>query len=243
MFGIQKGMATGVDTHVGKFEQAQGGTLFLDEIGDLAPPAQAKIFRVLQERRLEPIGKRGSIPLDVRVVVATNVNLQEAISQGTFRQDLYYRLKVIQISTPPLREIQEDIPLLANFFLLRYCQQIGVDAKHFAPRALQGLQRYQWPGNVRQLENEIKRLSVMIRGDVITLGDLDESIKRTSKSQPPTKGDPEHNLKASLEKVEQPLIDESLQFHQYHQGQTAQALGLSRQGLIKKMKRFRIEVL
>ncbi len=243
LFGIRKGMATGVDAHVGKFEQAQGGTLFLDEIGDLALSAQTKILRVLQERRLEPIGKRESIPIDVRVIVATNVNLEEAISQGTFRQDLYYRLKVIHIATPPLREIQDDIPLLANFFLLRYCNEVGVDAKHFAPRALQQLQHYQWPGNVRQLENEIKRLAVMIRGDVITLGDLDLSITRSHETPARTTDAPPQYLKASLEMLEQQLIEESLQFHQYHQGLTAQALGLSRQGLIKKMKRFRIEVL
>lgn len=242
LFGIEKGVATGVDARIGKFEQAQGGTLFLDEIGDLSESAQAKILRVLQERRLEPIGKRESVPIDVRVVAATNKDLKNAISQGKFREDLYYRLKVIHISTAPLREIHEEIPLLANFFLLRYCREIEADPKRFAPRTLRVMQTYHWPGNIRQLENEVKRLVVMVRGDVISPEDLDESLHSTQEPKLST-GDQQsgQNLKESIDMVEKQIIEQALQTHHYHQGHTAKALGISRQGLIKKMKRYGIE--
>ncbi len=242
LFGISKGVATGVESRIGKFEQAQGGTLFLDEIGDLAQAAQAKILRVLQERRLEPIGKRESIPIDVRIVAATNKNLEEATSKGTFREDLYYRLKVIHLTTAPLREIPEEIPLLANFFLLRYCREVGVDPKQFAPKTLKVMQAHHWPGNIRQLENEIKRLAVMVRTDVIRAEDLDESIRLPPEPQEePMHQEHGQSLRESLDRIEKQLIEEALRTHHYRQSHTAKVLGLSRQGLIKKMKRFNIQ--
>lgn len=261
LFGIEKGVATGVAARIGKFELAQGGTLFLDEIGDMPLAAQAKILRVLQERRLERIGKRESIGLDVRVIAATNKNLEDAITKGTFRQDLYYRLKVIHLVTPALREIPEDIPLLTNYFLLRYCKEVGVGPKRLAARTLRILQSYPWPGNIRQLENEMKRLAVMVRKDLIAAEDLDASIQcgksqqtpsLEQQSQPlkpsldpretPVLGQQQKSLKESLDQVEKQIIEQALQAHHFHQGRTAEALGLSRQGLIKKLKRFSITV-
>ncbi|HZD40227.1 MAG TPA: sigma-54-dependent Fis family transcriptional regulator, partial [Terriglobales bacterium] len=133
LFGIEKGVATGVDRRLGKFEEAHGGTLFLDEIGDLSLPAQTKILRVLQERAVERVGGRGSVPIDIRVIAATNKNLEAVIKERMFREDLYYRLKVIHIRTPSLREVPEDIPGLANHFLHKYCQTMQTDPKQFTP--------------------------------------------------------------------------------------------------------------
>ena len=170
LFGISKGTATGVDARIGKFEQANKGTFFLDEIGDLGISAQAKVLRVLQERAVEPVGERGAIPLDIRVIAATNKNLESAIKAGAFREDLYYRLKVVHVQMPALREIPADIPLLVNYFLHRYTTQMDRPRKKLSAGAMQRLMEYSWPGNIRQLENEMKRLVVMVRGTTIPGG-------------------------------------------------------------------------
>ena len=138
LFGIEKGVATGVQSRVGQFQKADGGTLFLDEIGDLSLPAQAKILRVLQERVLERVGGRSPIPVDVRLLAATNKDLEAEIAKGNFREDLYYRIKVIHIHMPPLREIREEIPLLANHFLKEYCRETGRGAMEFSPEVMRG---------------------------------------------------------------------------------------------------------
>ena len=156
LLGIKRGIATGVEARIGKFEQANGGTLFLDEIGDLEVNAQAKILRVLQERSFQPIGGQTDQSVDVRIIAATNKNLEDHIHQGTFRHDLYYRLKVVHIHTPSLRDVPEDIPLLATQFLSFNCRQMQKEEKHLSPKALKTLQAYHWPGNVRELENEMK---------------------------------------------------------------------------------------
>ena len=182
LFGIEKGVATGVDRRIGKFEEANGGTLFLDEIGDLSLPAQAKILRVLQERSVDRVGGRGSVPIDVRIIAATNKNLEAAIKDRTFREDLYYRLKVIHIQTPSLRNVQEDIAVLANHFLSKYCKMMNTELKQFTALALEELSSCSWPGNARQLENEIKRLVASVRGKSITEDHLDGSIRNRSGS-------------------------------------------------------------
>jgi Nif-specific regulatory protein len=240
LFGIEKKVATDVDFRIGKFEQANGGTLFLDEIGDMGLRAQAKILRVLEERTLERVGGRTSIPLDVRILAATNKDLESAISRGRFRDDLYYRLKIVPIHTPSLRERPEDIPLLANFFLNKYCESMGKSPKKISPAAMRCLEACFWPGNVRQLENEMKRLVVTVRRSTITEEDLDDSIRFSSfssSSQPHIRA---QTLPQAVEELEQRLIKQALQACHHNQVRTAKALGLSRQGLIKKMKRYGI---
>src|SRR5262249_32331439 len=153
LFGIEKGVATGVERRMGQFQKADGGTLFLDEIGDLSLTAQAKILRVLQERVVERVGGRAALPVDVRRLAATNKDLEAEIAKGNFREDLYYRIKVIHIHMPPLRDIREEIPLLATHFLKDYCQETGRGQLEFSPGILRKLSASPWPGNVRQLRN------------------------------------------------------------------------------------------
>lgn len=237
LFGIEKGVATGVERRAGKFEEAHGGTLLLDEIGDLSLGAQVKLLRVLQERVVQKVGGRGTIPVDVRVIAATNVNLEEAIRRGTFRADLYYRLKVVTIHIPSLRERSEDIPLLANYFLTTVCQALGKEPKKFSSGSVRRLIHYAWPGNTRELENEVKRLVVTVRKTTIGEEDLSQTVSLGLASPP---GATPHggSLKSAVEELEKRLIGEAFQFCRSNQVQTAKALGLSRQGLIKKLKRY-----
>ncbi|NKB81543.1 MAG: GAF domain-containing protein [Nitrospirales bacterium] len=240
LFGIEKGIATGVEHRIGKFEQANKGTLFMDEIGDFGISAQAKILRVLQERVLERVGGQTNIPLDVRIIAATNKDLQAAIKNGVFREDLYFRLHVVHIQTPSLREIPDDIPLLANFFLSRYCEMMGKTSKKFSEGILRCFRNYSWPGNVRQLENEIKRLVVTVRRTTILEEDLDE-IMRVNIPTPQTSLHTRlRSLPEAVAEFETRLIREALLVCRSNQVQTAKRLGLSRQGLIKKMKRYGI---
>ncbi len=239
LFGIEKGVATGVERRPGKFQEADTGTLFLDEIGDLSLTAQAKILRALQEGVIERVGGRGSVLVDVRVLAATNKNLEREIAEGAFREDLYYRLKVIHLTVPSLTEIPDDIPMLAAYFLARYCREMNREPKRFAPDALHCLKRYRWPGNVRELENEIKRIVVLTRRRVIGAGDLSEAIREVGRSA--AGGAPlpdEDGLKERVEALEKRLIREALRDHGGNRTRTAAALGLSRQGLIKKLKRY-----
>jgi len=240
LFGIEKGVATGVDRRTGKFEEAQGGTLFLDEIGDLSLPSQAKILRVLQERSVTRVGGRTPLSLDVRIIAATSKNLDAAIKERTFRDDLYYRLKVIHIQMPSLREAPEDIPELANHFLMKYCRAAQIDLKQFTVEALQRLARSPWPGNTRQLENEVKRLVASVRGKSITEDHLDASIMRSPKSDSPAAQEPEspRSLPTAVEALERRMIEQALRESGGNKQKAAQALGLSRQGLIKKLKRL-----
>lgn len=195
LFGIERGVATGVERRIGKFETAHGGTLFLDEIGDLNLTAQSKILRVLQERVIERVGGRKSVPVDVRILAATNKDLGEGIKKGSFREDLYYRLKVIHIRMPPLREIREDIPLLANHFLADSCREMNRKPANLASQALSSLANYPWPGNVRELENEIKRLVVTVRRKTLNEEDLSEAIRSASATAPPPDSKQEPSLK------------------------------------------------
>lgn len=236
LFGIEKRVATEVDFRIGKFEQAHGGTLFLDEIGDMGLSAQAKILRVLEERALERVGGRTKIPVDVRIVAATNKDLEDEIAHDRFREDLYYRLRIVPIHTPALRERLEDIPLLANYFLAKYCNEMHKEPKTLSAAALRRLQAYDWPGNVRQLENEIKRLVVTVRRGTISEDDLDQAIRPSSivgKTFPHAQ-----TLAQAVEELELRMIKQALEACHQNQARTAKALGLSRQGLIKKMKRF-----
>jgi len=172
LFGIERGVATGVEARPGKFELARGGTVFLDEVGDIPLALQAKLLRVLQEREIEKLGGRRRIPIDVRILSATHRGLEEMIERGEFRQDLYYRLKVVEISLPPLRERKEDIPKLVRFFLDKYGKREGLHDVRITQDALQKLMRYPFPGNVRELENLIEGALALTTDPVIDTGDL-----------------------------------------------------------------------
>jgi DNA-binding NtrC family response regulator len=247
LFGIEKGVATGVNSRIGHFEKSDGGTLFLDEIGDLSLTAQAKILRVLQERTLERVGGRTLIPVDVRLLAATNKDLEAEIARGSFREDLYYRIKVVHIHMPPLREIREEIPLLARHFLKEYCRETGCPPMELSPAVIARLSAAAWPGNVRQLRNEVMRLAACASGPVIGEQDLWEGLpsggpgSRTAPARggaaPPASGS---SLKTAIADLEMQMIQQALTETGNNQQRTARLLGLSRQGLINKMKRYRI---
>ena len=241
LYGIEKGVATGVDKRTGKFEAANGGTLFLDEIGDLSLTAQAKILRVLQERIVDRVGGHGPMPIDVRVIAATNKNLERAIKERLFREDLYYRLKVVRIQTPPLREIAEDIPIIAKHFLAKHCGLAGRPLKEFTAAAIQSLQNYSWPGNARQLENEVKRLVASVRGPVIG-GDQLDLPNETAEAENSERGVcfDGKTIDEVVEEIERRMLEDALKKFHWNKQKTAQALGLSRQGLGKKLKRLGI---
>ncbi len=242
LFGIEKGVATGVESRVGKFELANGGTLFLDEVGDLGLNEQAKILRALQERTIERVGGRKVLAVDVRILAATNKKLATLIQQGTFREDLYYRLRVVHIHTPALREIPDDIPLFATHFLNKYCRKEGKKLKQLTSGAVEALVAYPWPGNVRELENEMKRLAATVRRPTISEQDLDRSILSLAERPSEKKsGTPGSSLPEAVADFEQEMIREALKKCRYNQVQTAKFLGLSRQGLIKKIKRYGIK--
>jgi Nif-specific regulatory protein len=241
LFGIEKGVATGVQSRIGHFQKADGGTLFLDEIGDLSLAAQAKILRVLQERVVERVGGRTPLPVDVRLVAATNRELTSEIAKGAFREDLYYRLKVIHIHMPPLREIREEIPLLAHYFLKGYCAETGRAAMQFSPEVVRKLAAADWPGNVRQLRNEVMRMAACAPGNVIVEEDLWAGIPTPGPSRLGAQAAaPKTTLKDAVEELERRMIAETLEATRNNQMQAARQLGLSRQGLINKMKRYAI---
>jgi DNA-binding NtrC family response regulator len=229
-----------VNSRVGQFQKADGGTLFLDEIGDLSLTAQAKILRVLQERVMERVGGRNAIPVDVRLLAATNKDLEAEIAKGSFREDLYYRIKVIHLHMPPLRDIREEIPLLANHFLKEYCSETARGAMEFSPEVMRKLVSAPWPGNVRQLRNEVTRLAACARLNVIGEDDLWEGIPRPGRDQPAAQPVKLQSLKTAVVEMEQRMIAEALRETRSNQQQAARLLGLSRQGLINKMKRYSI---
>jgi len=237
LFGIERGVATGVQQRCGQFQAADGGTLFLDEIADLSLTAQAKILRVLQEQVFQRVGARSEIRVDVRVIAASNKDLETEIRKGAFREDLYYRLKVVHIQMPALREIREDIPELANVFLAEACGEMNKSPFQFTAGAMERLLAAPWPGNVRQLQNEVRRLVVCAKGPQITEDDLEESLAPffTSATAPLA---PAGDLKTATERLERRMIGEALEHAGNNHQSAARALGLSRQGLLNKMKRY-----
>ncbi len=239
LFGIEKGVATGVERRIGKFEAAHGGTLFLDEIGDLSPAAQAKILRVLQERIVDRVGSRTPVPVDVRIIAATNRNLETCMREKQFRDDLYYRLSVVHIQPPALREIPEDVAVLANHFLQKHCAASMTALKEFTPGALALLTAHDWPGNARQLENEVKRLVASVRTRVITEAQLAlPAARKLDQSQPGAGLQTGQTLFDALQTLERKMIEEALSQAAGNKHKASQRLGLSRQGLIKKLKRL-----
>jgi two-component system NtrC family response regulator len=238
LFGHVKGAFTGaIRDRVGKFEAAEGGTVFLDEIGEMRPDLQVKILRVLEERMLERVGDNKLIRVDVRVLAATNKDLSKAIQAGEFREDLYYRLNVVPLQIPPLRERREDIRPLAQHFLKR----LGASPRlTIAPEAFRALESYDWPGNVRELENALERAMIFHRGDLISLSDLPETIRapKAKEAAPLPVSLPEAGL--SLEEVEKELILRALQKHDWNQSRAARYLGITRHTLLYRIEKHNI---
>jgi two-component system, NtrC family, nitrogen regulation response regulator NtrX len=240
LFGHMKGAFTGaVADRRGKFELADGGTLFLDEIGDMSLKTQAKVLRALQEQIVEPVGGTSSVKVDVRVIAATNKDLPTEIRAGRFREDLYFRLNVIPIFVPPLRDRDSDIPLLADHFMAEFAREYGRRPKRLDPGAASGLRSYRWPGNVRELRNVIERLMIMVPGDTIAIGDLAflESGGVAAADQPGTPALPLHEAR---ERFERDYILRALAAQNGNISRTADALGVERSNLYRKMRAFGI---
>ena len=243
LFGHVRGAFTGaVADRRGKFEVADGGTIFLDEIGDMSLKTQAKVLRVLQEQTMEPVGGTSRIRVDARVVAATNKDLQAEIKAGQFREDLFFRLNVIPIFVPPLRERQEDIPLLADHFMAEFAQEYGRRLKRLDAGAIRTLQRYAWPGNVRELRNVIERLMIMVPGDAITTSDLSFlDVPLVAPVAGAAAGSPERlTLHEARDQFERDLILKTLAQQQGNMSRTAEVLGVERSNLYRKMKAFGI---
>ena len=236
LFGIEKGVATGVDRRIGRIEQANGGTLFLDEIGDMPLMSQAKILRVLEERTVTRVGGSKSIPVDVRIIAATNKDLKKEVKEGRFREDLYFRINVVHIHIPPLRERKDDIPLLLNNFLRIYSQRYGRKNMRFSQEAMEILKKYSWPGNVRELENEVERLVALAPYDEIRPEDLSEDI-RQGFSQDSVSVSP-LSPPCSIAEMEKKLIFDTLKYTGNNKSEAAKILGISREGLRKKLQKY-----
>jgi two-component system nitrogen regulation response regulator NtrX len=240
LFGHVRGAFTGaVSDRRGKFEVADGGTIFLDEIGDMSLKTQAKVLRVLQEHTMEPVGSTSTIKVDARVLAATNKDLPQEIRAGQFREDLYFRLNVIPIFVPPLRERQEDIPLLADHFMAELGREYGRRIKAFEPDATGLMQRYAWPGNVRELRNVIERLMIMVPGESISAADLsflDMTTGIPSLAEPAAAG--RMTLHEARDRFERELILRTLSEQQGNMSRTAEVLGVERSNLYRKMRAF-----
>lgn len=237
LFGYEKGAFTGaLVSKPGKFELANGGTIFLDEIGDLPLSLQAKLLRVIQDKTFERIGGTKSIKVDVRIIAATNKNLEEMVKSGAFREDLYFRLNVIPIFLPPLRERKEDIPLLIDHFLKKFNKEYGKNITISKP-AMEKLINYSWPGNVRELENTIERLVILAEGDEITLQDLPFYIRQEGEMK--TVGiNLKDSLPTQLELLEKKAIEEALKACNYNQTKAAKMLGLTKRQINYKIKKY-----
>jgi len=237
LFGHVKGSFTGATaTKYGRFELANGGTLFFDEIGNVSTNIQTKLLRVLQEREITKVGSSQIVKVDVRIIAATNRDLQETVKAGTFREDLFYRLSVVPITLPPLRQRRDDIPLLANHFLSKYNKKRGKNIKAISGRAMKALVEYDWPGNVRELENAIERAVVLTEDDMIKPSDL---LYYGLTFLTPSKSDAGQAQR--LIDVEKEHIARTLKMFNGHRGRAAESLGIDRKTLRVKLKRYAIE--
>lgn len=260
LFGYEKGAFTGA-THrrMGKIEQANGGTVFLDEIGDMPLTLQAKILRLLQDRSIEHLGGRETIPVDVRIIAATNRDLERAISEGRFREDLYYRLKVVTLWLPPLRQRPEDIPPLTEYFLSRYAAEVGSVNRGITQQAIEKLIGSAWPGNVRELANTIQKAVIFSRDSRISARDIAQAAgeKSSTKYQDPSFGpepvrewireqlhgeDPENLFDLCIDRVSSLLIGEALKLTGGNRSRAAKLLGLSRPTLHSKIEKYRLKL-
>jgi DNA-binding NtrC family response regulator len=244
LFGHEKGAFTGAaHTRLGRFELAHGGTIFLDEVAEMSLPLQVKLLRVLQERSFERVGGNRTITVDVRVIAATNQDLEQAVKDKRFREDLFYRLNVIPITLPPLRERRSDIPLLVHHFIGKFNQAKRTEVTGMTPEALESLAAYGWPGNIRELENMIERLLVLKRVGTVTLEDLPEKVcarpagAEEAKEQFVRFSDQGIDLAREVERYENRLIMEALRQANGITSKAAQLLQLNRTTLVEKLKR------
>ena len=236
LFGHEKGAFTGAtERRIGRFELADGGTLFLDEIGEISLSTQVKLLRFLEQRTFERIGSSKSIKVDTRLVAATNRDLQQMVNEGTFREDLYFRLNVVQITMPPLRERTEDLPILLNHFLGEFAEENHIDAPTFEPGAMQCLRRYSWPGNIRELRNFAENVVVLHRGNVIRDYDLESKFRGETRSI-----DGEEKVVSPLDKEENEkrLLREALADAKGNRTSAAKLLGISRRTLHRKLQQW-----
>ncbi|MEJ5347823.1 MAG: sigma-54 dependent transcriptional regulator [Desulfosoma sp.] len=245
LFGHDKGAFTGADKpRRGRFAQADGGSIFLDEVGELSLPMQAKLLRVLQDGHIQRVGSDQTIAVDVRILAATNRDLQRMTQEGTFREDLYYRLNVVAVEVPPLRERKEDIPLLVEHFIKTFASKNKRAVRGITPRAMDLLVRYDWPGNVRELENVMERAVILLRGEYLTEAELPLHLQRTAASVPLTpqrQGDHEDEDPApsmTLAEMERRLIEQVLEETGGNKSEAARRLGITRRTLKLKLKKY-----
>jgi DNA-binding NtrC family response regulator len=240
LFGHVVGAFTGATANkIGKFMQAAGGTIFLDEVATASPGMQVKLLRVLQDFEFEQVGGTETFTIDTRVILATNEDLATAVTEGRFRQDLFYRVNVINIELPNLRERISDIPLLVEHFLQQVCEESGKRVRGVTDEAMAALQAYRWPGNVRELENIIERAVLLGKSDMIGLEDLPPSLAAAGPARVEPVGT--RTLKQALEAPERQIILEVLEVHHWNRQETAEALGINRTTLYKKIKRLGLE--
>ena len=260
LFGYERGAFTGAaHRRVGKVEQVHGGTVFLDEIGDMPASIQSKILRLLQEKSIERLGGRRTIPVDVRILAATNRDLETALAEGRFREDLYYRLKVVTITLPPLRQRQNDIPLLTDFFLARYAAELGMDNPGIAPDAVATLNSHQWPGNVRELANTLQKALIFSRGAPIRAEDItqalsaekgpgepdalaaEDTIRRWMRGAMTSKAEPD-SFEKIIDHLAAMLVGEALNLTDGNRTRAAELLGLSRPTLHSKIEKYGLKL-
>jgi two-component system nitrogen regulation response regulator NtrX len=246
LFGHEKGSFTGAtEKQIGKFEQADRGTIFLDEVGDMSAKTQAKVLRVLQEGEVERLGSARTIKVDVRVIAATNKNLEEEIEKGHFREDLYFRLAVIPIQVPPLRERPEDIPPLVRHYMEYFARDSNVRPKRITPAAVEALQRHRWKGNIRELRNTVERLMIMTAGDSIDVSDLPEIVRSPvsiGRAGPSTDADATRvgTLREFKDSTERAYLVTKLRENAWNISKTAEAIDTPRSNLYKKLEQYQI---
>jgi len=256
LFGHEKGSFTGAtEKQMGKFEQADRGTIFLDEVGDMSAKTQAKVLRVLQEGEVERLGSARTIKVDVRVIAATNKNLEEEIDKGHFREDLYFRLAVIPIHVPPLRDRPEDVPLLVRHYMEAFRSENNARPKRITPSAMDALQRYRWKGNIRELRNTVERLYIMTGGDTIDVADLPSAVRSTSPSAGSTGGGGTGSIAKALgdgdavragtlrefkDTAERTYLVQKLRENSWNISKTAEAIDTPRSNLYKKLEQYQI---
>lgn len=245
LFGHEKGSFTGaIGTKIGKFELANTGTIFLDEIGEMPILAQVKLLRVIQEREIERVGGNLAHKVDVRIVAATNIDLEKAVQEGSFREDLFYRLNVVPIMLPALRQRKEDIPMLIEFFARKHCGKMGRDICSFSTETIEMLQKYNWPGNVRELENVCERALVMATGKMVIPSDIPYFTIRAEEKGINFEGLMDAfegiTLKELVSEFEKQVILKALNKYNWNRTQTAETLGLNRRSLYAKMKELNL---